>query len=57
MEQEAKFNQREILAKLQANVEYIKSNMKIKNKESEEEMKAWQKASEEDILNWEKENL
>ena len=59
MTQETKFDVQEILAKLaqlQADIEYIKYNMKKEDK-VEAEMKAWETASEEDIINWEKENL
>lgn len=67
MAQEVKFNVNEVLAKLarlQADVEYIKSHIKQEeskelegDKELQAEMKAWEQASEEDIINWEKENI
>ena len=47
----------EKLAKLQADVEYLKANMITENPELKAEMEAWEKAGEEDLLNWEKEHL
>ena len=61
MEQETKFNPKEImikLAKLQADVDYIKENIKLdKDSGLKEEMKIWEEAGVEDLLNWEKEHL
>ena len=61
MEQETKFNPKEImikLAKLQADIDYIKKNIRLnEDNELDKEMKAWEEASEEDIINWEKENI
>jgi len=60
MSQEIKINAKEImekLAKLQADVEYLKANMITENPELKAEMEAWEKAGEEDLLNWEKEHL
>lgn len=46
------------LARLQSDIEHIKSNIvSEEKKEVELEMNAWDEASEEDISNWEKENL
>jgi len=66
MEQEIKVSNREIiekLARLQADIEYIKSHMKL-DKDSEEdkelqlEMRTWEEASEKDNANFfEKYNL
>ena len=62
MEQEIKFNSREILtklAKLQADVDYIKKNISPdKDNELKEEMKMWEEASAEDTADFfEKNNL
>ena len=60
MEQEIKTNGKEILiklAKLQEDIEYIKSHMK-KNEELESEMKDWEETSAEDSADFfEKHNL
>lgn len=52
MEQEAKINTQEIMekiAKIQADIEYIKSHMNFKeDKELEKEMNIWEEASAED---------
>ena len=55
MEQETKITINEILkrlAKLQAEVNFIKSQINFEKINLEEEMKTWEEASEEDILNW-----
>ena len=62
MEQETKFNNKEILvklAKLQADVDYIKKNIRLdKDNELKEEIKMWEEASAEDSADFfEKHNL
>ena len=47
----------EKLAKLQADVDYLKNNMVAKNPELKAEMESWEEAGSEDLLNWEKEHL
>ncbi|MBS3077510.1 hypothetical protein J4233_04530 [Candidatus Pacearchaeota archaeon] len=60
MAQEMNLDVKEILtrlARLQADVEYIKSNMKLED-ELKEEMKAWEETGAEDCANFlEKHNL